>query len=94
MPRGKGFNQVEGLDFNETFALVAKLVSVHVSLSVAAARGWELHQMDVNNTSLHGDVNEEVYMKLPQGFGMMLIIISVVFASVLWVSSSISKLVQ
>jgi hypothetical protein len=64
----KGYSQVEGIDFGEIFSLVAKLTSIRFMLSVAAAFDFEVEQMDVKTTFLHGDLEEEIYMKQPEGF--------------------------
>lgn len=63
-----GNHQTEGTNYNETFAPVAKMVTVRSFLQQMASLNWEVHQMDVHNAFLHGDLEEEVYMKFPPGF--------------------------
>jgi hypothetical protein len=63
----QGFSQKFGIDYKETFASVAKITIVRVLLSVVVNQGWSLYQMDVRNAFLHGELEEEVFMKLPPG---------------------------
>jgi hypothetical protein len=59
---------VHGIYYDETFAPVAKMDSIRLELSIAIAKGWEFHQMDVKNAFLYYDLSKEIYMEQPQGF--------------------------
>ena len=64
----KGYAQKEGIDYEETFAPVAKYTSNRTVISLAAQMGWEIHQMDVTTTFLNEAIEEEVYIEQPEGF--------------------------
>lgn len=53
---------------SETFAFVAKMITVRIFLDIAAKHNHEVHQIDVHNVFLHGDLDDEVYMQVPPGF--------------------------
>ena len=63
----RGFSQKEGIDYEETFAPVARYTSVRTILAIAASKGWKVHQMDVKTVFLNGKI-EEVYIEQPEGF--------------------------
>jgi hypothetical protein len=64
----KDYSQVEGLDFDVTYAPVARLESICILLAYATYHGLKLYQMDVKSAFLNGPVKEEVYVEQPPGF--------------------------
>lgn len=64
----KGFTQVHGVDYDETFSPVARFETLRFLLALAAQEDWEIHGMDVKPAFLHGDLDEEIYMEQPEGF--------------------------
>ena len=64
----QGYTQVEGLDFGETYALVARLKAIRILLAYACAHNIKLYQIDVKSAFLNGYINKEVYVEQPPGF--------------------------
>ncbi len=64
----KGYAQTYGINYEETYSLVAEMTTIRIIIVMGAAKGWSLHQMDVKNVFLHGDLQEEVYMEQPPGY--------------------------
>src|SRR3954454_16055560 len=64
----KGFRKIQGVDYDETFSLVAMLKSVRIMLEIAAFFNYEIWQMDVKTAFLNGNIEEELYMIQPKGF--------------------------
>ncbi|RDX86712.1 hypothetical protein CR513_31925, partial [Mucuna pruriens] len=64
----KGYTQVYVLDYGDVFSPVAKITIIRLLLAMAAIRHWPLHQLDIKNAFLHGDLDEEIYMEQPPDF--------------------------
>ncbi len=81
----QGFTQIEGVDYDETFAPVAKLASLHAILAITAKLDLEVHQMDVKSAYLNGELKEDIYMKPPPGLdvpeGMVLRLVKAVYGT-------------
>jgi hypothetical protein len=64
----QGYSQKEGIDYEKTFAPVARLEEIRILLAFFVAKGFKLHQMDVKSAFLNGVLEEEVYVRQLQGF--------------------------
>jgi hypothetical protein len=64
----KGFTQKPGIDFNETFAPVARLGSIRLFMAIAVELGLQVHQLDFTSAYLNGEIEEEVFMEVPSDF--------------------------
>jgi hypothetical protein len=64
----KGYAQVYGVDYSDTFAPVARMDTIRLLLAVAAHKNWKVFQMDVKSAFLNGDLQEEIYVEQPAGF--------------------------
>ncbi|GKF20366.1 ribonuclease H-like domain-containing protein [Tanacetum coccineum] len=65
-----GNSQQLGVDFDKTFSLVVKLATIHMVLSFVVSRQWPIHQVDVKNAFLNGNLSETVYMHQPPGYAI------------------------
>jgi hypothetical protein len=59
---------VHDIDYDDTFSLVEKMDSICLALAIVVEEGWEVHQLDMKNAFIHGDILEDIYMEYPQGF--------------------------
>ena len=64
----KGYAQIYGVDFSETFAPVARLDTIRLLLAIAAQKGWRIYQLDVKSGFFNGFLQEEIYFEHPEGF--------------------------
>ncbi|GJX61612.1 retrovirus-related pol polyprotein from transposon TNT 1-94 [Tanacetum coccineum] len=64
----KGYRQEEGIDFEESFALVARIEAIRIFIANAATKNMIIYQMDVKTAFLNGDLQEEVFVSQPEGF--------------------------
>ena len=66
----KGYSQIKGLDYDETFSPVAIMEAIIMFLAFACYQDFKAYQMDVKSAFLNGDLEEEVYMEQPEGFSL------------------------
>ena len=64
----KGFTQIFGIDYEETFSPVARFETVRLMFALAALHDWEMEALDVKTAFLFGELDEELYMVQPEGF--------------------------
>jgi hypothetical protein len=63
----KGYYQIDGIDYTETFSPVVKPGTIRMIISTALIQGWPIRQLDVKNAFLHGNITEDIYMEQPPG---------------------------
>ena len=63
----RGFTQVEGIDYEETFAPTAKFVTVRLIISLATSLNWAMEQADIDTAFMWSDIEEDIYMQQPEG---------------------------
>lgn len=63
----QGNHQKYGVDYFDTFFPVIKMATIRTILALVASKQWQVHQLEINNVFLHGDLEEKVYMKMPLG---------------------------
>ena len=64
----QGYSQTAGIDYGETFALVAKMSTIRTLIALAVQLEWPLQQYDVINVFLYGELEEEIYMRIHLGY--------------------------
>ena len=64
----KGFQQIPGVDFFETFSSVAKASTIRIVFTLAVSKGWNIQHIDVSNAFLNRELHEDVFMTQPKGF--------------------------
>jgi len=64
----KRYTQIYGFDYGDNFSPLAKLTTIRLFLAMVVIRHWPLHQLDIKNALLHGDLEEEIYIKQPPRF--------------------------
>ena len=63
-----GHKQIPGINYNQIYASVAKMMSIHIMLALAAIHDLEIKQLDVQNAFLNANLQENVYIQLPEGY--------------------------
>ena len=64
----KGYGQIEGIDFEETFSPIARMEAIQLLLAYACSKNIKVYHMDVKSTFLNGELEEEVYIEQPEEF--------------------------
>jgi hypothetical protein len=90
----KGYAQVAGLDFEETFALVARLELIRILLAYAAHHSFKLFQMDVKSAFLNGPIKEEVYVEQPLRLAIVIFLYAKYISMTLYLVLLIKSLVR